>query len=125
MTGTGLFFFSILEKNPFYHFNLCQDADVLTGVSLSLFLFPFGCQGVVSVSFEEDEEGNHCLIAYPLQSDPSADLENMDPLAECKPKGEVLKWGAGISSSLLVDAENYSLDARGRHSGKEKDKSNG
>lgn len=78
----------------------------------------------MSVSFEEDEEGNHCLIAYPLQSDPSADLENLDPLAECKTKGEVLKWGAGMSSSLLVDAENYSKDGRGRHSGKEKDKSN-
>lgn len=86
---------------------------------LSVFFWP---SGVVSVSFEEDEEGNHCLIAYPLQSDPAADLENMDPLAECKPKGEVLKWGAGMSS-LLVDAENYSKDSRGRHSGKEKDKS--
>lgn len=80
-------------------------------------------RGVVSVSFEEDEEGNHCLIAYPLHSDPAADLENMDPLAECKPKGEVLKWGPGMSSSLLVDAENYSKDGRGRHSGKDKDKS--
>lgn len=77
----------------------------------------------MSVSFEEDEEGNHCLIAYPLQSDPAADLENMDPLAECKPKAEVLKWGAGMSS-LLVDAENYSKDSRGRNSGNEQDKSN-
>lgn len=83
----------------------------------------FSLSGVVSVSFEEDEEGNHCLIAYPLHSDPAADLENMDPLAECKPKGEVLKWGPGMSSSLLVDAENYSKDGRGRHSGKDKDKS--
>lgn len=36
VTGTWFFFFSILEKNPFYHFNLCHDADVLTGVSISL-----------------------------------------------------------------------------------------
>lgn len=77
--------------------------------------------GVVSVSFEEDEEGNLCLIAYPLQSDPAADLENKDPLADCKPKSEVLKWGTAVASSLLVDSENYSKDGR-RHSGKDKDK---
>lgn len=93
------------------------------GHSLPSLSISFLFSGVVSVSFEEDEEGNHCLIAYPLQSDPAADLENMDPLAECNPKGEVLKWGTGMSSTLLVDAENYSKDGRGRHSGKDKDKS--
>uniref|UniRef100_A0A3Q3VR72 Kinase n=1 Tax=Mola mola TaxID=94237 RepID=A0A3Q3VR72_MOLML len=79
-------------------------------------------RGVVSVSFEEDEEGNLCLIAYPLQSDPAADLGNKDPLADCKSKSEAYKWGTTVASSLLVDSENYSKDGRSRHS--DKDKSN-
>ncbi len=74
------------------------------------------------MSFEEDEEGNLCLIAYPLQSDPAADLENKDPLADCEPKNELLKWGKTTASSLFVDSENYSKDSRSRHSRKEKDK---
>ncbi len=78
--------------------------------------------GVVSVSFEEDDEGNFCLIAYPLQSDPAADLENKDPSTDCESKSEMLKWGKMITSSLLVDGENYSKDGRIRHSRKDKDK---
>uniref|UniRef100_A0A3B4XGV2 Kinase n=1 Tax=Seriola lalandi dorsalis TaxID=1841481 RepID=A0A3B4XGV2_SERLL len=80
-------------------------------------------RGVVSVSFEEDEEGNLCLIAYPLHSDPAADLENKDPLVDCEPKSKLLKWGKMVTSSLLVDTENYSKDGRSRHSRKDKDKS--
>lgn len=73
--------------------------------------------GVVSVSFEEDEEGNLCLIAYPLRNDSAADLENQDPLADCE-----AKTGKMISSSVLVDSENYHKDSRSRHSRKDKDK---
>ncbi|XP_076607675.1 inositol hexakisphosphate kinase 2-like [Chaetodon auriga] len=80
-------------------------------------------RGVVSVSFEEDEEGNLCLIAYPLQSDPAADLENKDPLADCESKSEMVKWGKAMASSLLVDSDNYSKDSRSRHPSKDKDKS--
>ncbi|XP_070814818.1 inositol hexakisphosphate kinase 2-like [Chaetodon trifascialis] len=80
-------------------------------------------RGVVSVSFEEDEEGNLCLIAYPLQSDPAADLENKDPLADCESKSEMVKWGKAMASSMLVDSDNYSKDSRSRHCGKDKDKS--
>ncbi|XP_030276589.1 inositol hexakisphosphate kinase 2-like [Sparus aurata] len=79
-------------------------------------------RGVVSVSFEEDEEGNLCLIAYPLQSDPAADLENKDPLVDCEAKSEMLKWGKTMSSSLLVDSKNYSKDGRSRYSTKDKEK---
>uniref|UniRef100_UPI0037E7644C inositol hexakisphosphate kinase 2-like n=1 Tax=Semicossyphus pulcher TaxID=241346 RepID=UPI0037E7644C len=75
-------------------------------------------RGVVSVSFEEDEEGNLCLIAYPLRSDPAADLENQDPSAECE-----FKSGKMITSSMLVDSENYGKEGRSRHSRKDKDKS--
>ncbi|KAM9859184.1 inositol hexakisphosphate kinase 2-like [Aulostomus maculatus] len=80
-------------------------------------------RGVVSVSFEEDEEGNLCLIAYPLHSDPTADLENKDPSSDCEPKNKMLKWSKMVTSSLLVESENYCKDGRSRHSRKDKDKS--
>ncbi|XP_016418654.1 inositol hexakisphosphate kinase 2-like [Sinocyclocheilus rhinocerous] len=74
-------------------------------------------KGVVSVSFEEDEEGNLCLIAYPLHSDP-ADLENKEPSADGEPKNK-LKWGKKKPSGLLPESE------RARQSRKEeKGKSN-
>ncbi|KAM6927409.1 inositol hexakisphosphate kinase 2-like [Xenentodon cancila] len=71
-------------------------------------------RGVVSVSFEEDDEGNLCLIAYPLHGDPAADLENKDHSADCETT--MLKWGKMLTSSLLVDSENHSKDGRSRHS---------
>lgn len=71
------------------------------------------------MSFEEDGEGNICLIAYP-QSDPAADLENKDPLSDSKPKSEVLKWGSAVAPPMLVDSENYSKETRSRHSSKDK-----
>ncbi|XP_060774379.1 inositol hexakisphosphate kinase 2b [Neoarius graeffei] len=74
-------------------------------------------KGVVSVSFEEDEEGNLCLIAYPLHNDPS-DQENTEPLADGEPKSKLLKWSKKKPSALL---ENDRM----RHSRKEeKSKSN-
>lgn len=71
--------------------------------------------GVVSVSFEEDEEGNLCLIAYPLHSD-LCDLENVDPSSDLEPKNKI-KW----SKKMLLDNESYSKE-RARHSRKDKDK---
>lgn len=73
-------------------------------------------RGVVSVSFEEDEEGNLCLIAYPLHGE-LGDLENVDPSADLEPKNK-MKW----VSKKLLDNEGYSKD-RSRHSRKDKDKS--
>ncbi|KAG7326456.1 hypothetical protein KOW79_009857 [Hemibagrus wyckioides] len=73
-------------------------------------------RGVVSVSFEEDEEGNLCLIAYPLHSD-LGDLENVDPSSDLEPKNK-MKW----SNKMLLDNEGYSKE-RARHSRKDKDKS--
>ncbi len=74
--------------------------------SLSLFLFLslVFSPGVVSVSFEEDEEGNLCLIAYPLHSDP-ADLENKEPSADVEPKNKLVKWGKKKPSGLLPENE--------------------
>ncbi|XP_040889578.1 inositol hexakisphosphate kinase 2b [Toxotes jaculatrix] len=74
-------------------------------------------KGVVSVSFEEDEEGNLCLIAYPLHSE-SGDMENKDPSADCEPKSKMLKWSNKKQPTLLLENDNYSKD-RARHSRKE------
>lgn len=72
---------------------------------------------MVSVSFEEDEEGNLCLIAYPLHSE-SGDLENKDPSADCEPKSKILKWSNKKHSPFLLENDNYSKE-RSRHSRKE------
>ncbi|XP_061688952.1 inositol hexakisphosphate kinase 2-like [Syngnathoides biaculeatus] len=77
-------------------------------------------RGVVSVSFEEDDEGNLCLIAYPLHGDPAADLENKDPSEGSEPKTKMLKWGNVIATSPLVESENLSKEGRNRQSRKDK-----
>ncbi|XP_024126280.1 inositol hexakisphosphate kinase 2 [Oryzias melastigma] len=74
-------------------------------------------KGVVSVSFEEDEEGNLCLIAYPLHSE-SGDLENKDPSTDCEPKSKMVKWTNKKQSPLLLENDNYSKE-RARHGRKE------
>uniref|UniRef100_UPI00398EFB5D inositol hexakisphosphate kinase 2-like n=1 Tax=Pristiophorus japonicus TaxID=55135 RepID=UPI00398EFB5D len=71
-------------------------------------------KGVVSVSFEEDEEGNLCLIAYPLSGD-QADLENVDH-SECEPKNKLIKWSN--KKPVLLENDNYSKE-RGRQNRKE------
>lgn len=73
--------------------------------------------GVVSVSFEEDEVGNLCLIAYPLHSE-SGDLENKDPSTDCEPKSKMLKWSNKKQPTLLLENDNYTKE-RARHSRKE------
>ncbi|TNN49658.1 Inositol hexakisphosphate kinase 2 [Liparis tanakae] len=78
-------------------------------------------RGVVSVSLEEDEEGNFCFVAYPVQSDPADDLENKDPSADDKPKCELLLWEKMMSSCPLVDGNDYSKGGRGRRSFKDRD----
>lgn len=72
---------------------------------------------MVSVSFEEDEEGNLSLIAYPRHSE-SGDLENKDPSSDCEPKSKMLKWSNKKQSTLFLENDNYSKD-RSRHSWKE------
>ncbi|KAJ8370693.1 hypothetical protein SKAU_G00107210 [Synaphobranchus kaupii] len=66
-------------------------------------------RGVVSVGFEEDEEGNLCLIAYPLHSEPGK-LENVDPSSDCEPKNKMIKWGNKKPSGLLLENDNYGKD---------------
>uniref|UniRef100_A0A087XE82 Kinase n=1 Tax=Poecilia formosa TaxID=48698 RepID=A0A087XE82_POEFO len=79
-------------------------------------------RGVVSVSFEEDEEGNLCLIAYPLHSDLPADVENKDPSADCDPKRKMLQRGQMVTSAQILESEIYSKDGRGHHFRKGQDK---
>uniref|UniRef100_A0A1A8SLP9 Kinase n=1 Tax=Nothobranchius rachovii TaxID=451742 RepID=A0A1A8SLP9_9TELE len=78
-------------------------------------------RGVVSVSFEEDDQGNLCLIAYPLHSDAAPDLE--DHSADCDSKSKMIKWGQMVTSSLHMDSEHYSKDGRSRHIRKDKENS--
>ncbi|XP_067093624.1 inositol hexakisphosphate kinase 2-like isoform X1 [Osmerus mordax] len=78
-------------------------------------------RGVVSVSFDEDADGNLCLMAYPIHSEPE-DMENQDPADDCEPKSKMLKWGNKRLNTLL-EKENYSRESRTRHSRKDKDKS--
>ncbi|XP_053268324.1 inositol hexakisphosphate kinase 2 [Pleuronectes platessa] len=80
-------------------------------------------RGVVSVSFEEDVEGNLCLFAYPLMSDPAGELENKDRSTDCKHKSQLIKWGNMVKSSLLIDSENYTKDGRSHQAHKDEDKS--
>lgn len=60
------------------------------------------------MGFEEDEEGNLCLIAYPLHSEPG-NLENMDP-TDGEPKNKMLKWSNKKPSGLLLESDNYGKD---------------
>ncbi|XP_020338792.1 inositol hexakisphosphate kinase 2-like [Oncorhynchus kisutch] len=63
-------------------------------------------RGVVSVNFEEDEEGNLCLIAYPLQSDSGVgDLENIDPSVNDEHNSKMHQWGIKhLSAQSLLDS---------------------
>ncbi|KAM9536629.1 inositol hexakisphosphate kinase 2-like isoform 3-T4 [Salvelinus alpinus] len=63
-------------------------------------------QGVVSVGFEEDEEGNLCLIAYPLHSDSGVGhLENIDLSVNGEPYSKMLHWGnKQLSARSLLDS---------------------
>nr|KAF6474486.1 inositol hexakisphosphate kinase 2 [Rousettus aegyptiacus] len=47
-------------------------------------------KGVVSVRFEEDEDRNLCLIAYPLKGDHGT-VDSVDN-SDCEPKSKLLRW---------------------------------
>lgn len=62
------------------------------------------------MSFEEDDERNLCLVAYPLSGDPAADLDISDLSGDRESKGKILQWGK-MTPSLLVDNENHSCNS--------------
>nr|XP_033782122.1 inositol hexakisphosphate kinase 2 [Geotrypetes seraphini]XP_033782123.1 inositol hexakisphosphate kinase 2 [Geotrypetes seraphini] len=76
-------------------------------------------KGVVSVSFEEDEDGNLCLIAYPLNGDQS-NLENVDN-SDCEPKNKVSRWTN--KKTVLLENDNITKDRVRQHRKEEKIKS--
>lgn len=46
--------------------------------------------GVVSVCFDEDEDRNLCLIAYPVKGDHGT-VDSVDS-SDCEPKSKLLRW---------------------------------
>ncbi|XP_068108793.1 inositol hexakisphosphate kinase 2 [Hyperolius riggenbachi] len=77
-------------------------------------------KGVVSVSFEEDEDGNLCLIAYPLNRDQD-NLENVDYSDCSEPKSKVLRWSN--KKALMLENDNLTKDRVRQHRKEEKMKS--
>ncbi|XP_037632740.1 inositol hexakisphosphate kinase 2-like [Sebastes umbrosus] len=82
-------------------------------------------RGLASVRFEEDEEENHCIVAYPFQSDPAEDLdlEDTDSTAYSDLKCEMRMWGKMMAFSQIVDGENDSNDVQSRPSCQDQDNS--
>nr|AFK10665.1 inositol hexaphosphate kinase 2 [Callorhinchus milii] len=76
-------------------------------------------KGVISVSFEEDEEGNLSLIAYPLSGD-QVDLENVDN-SDCEPKNKLIRWSN--KKPVLLENDNYGKDRVRQNRKEEKIKS--
>ncbi|XP_064422456.1 inositol hexakisphosphate kinase 2b isoform X2 [Latimeria chalumnae] len=72
--------------------------------------------GVVSVSFEEDEEGTLCLIAYPLNGD-HANPEKMDN-SDREPKNKLSKW-----SNKKAENDNHVKERARQHRKEDKMKS--
>lgn len=60
------------------------------GVELKTSLLLNPLPGVVSVCFEEDEDRNLCLIAYPLKGDHGT-VDSVDN-SDCEPKSKLLRW---------------------------------
>ncbi|XP_012717663.2 inositol hexakisphosphate kinase 2 [Fundulus heteroclitus] len=67
-------------------------------------------RGVVSVSFEEDEEENLCLIAYPLCSDQPADVENKDSSADKDKSGHGVQDYMELERSKQAEVLRYRLE---------------
>lgn len=76
----------------------------------------FFSQGVVSVSFEEDEDGNLCLIAYPLNGDRD-NLESVDN-SDCEPKNKLLR--RSNKKTVLLENEKLTMEWVRQHRKEEK-----
>lgn len=76
----------------------------------------FFSSGVVSVSFEEDEDGNLCLIAYPLNGDHD-NLESLDN-SDCETKNKLLRWTN--KKTVLLENEKVSKEWVRQHRKEEK-----
>ncbi|XP_069499427.1 inositol hexakisphosphate kinase 2 isoform X1 [Ambystoma mexicanum] len=76
-------------------------------------------KGVVSVSFEGSEDGNLCLIAYPLNGDQD-NLENVAH-SECEPKNKPLRWTN--KKPVLLENDKMTKERVRQHRKEEKMKS--
>uniref|UniRef100_A0A2K6G0Q8 Kinase n=1 Tax=Propithecus coquereli TaxID=379532 RepID=A0A2K6G0Q8_PROCO len=76
-------------------------------------------QGVVSVCFEEDEDRNLCLIAYPLKGDHGT-VDIVDN-SDCEPKSKLLRWAN--KKHHILETEKTSKDWVRQHWKEEKMKS--
>ena len=87
--------------------SLSLSLSVCLCVSLTLTLSVSLCfsSGVVSVSFEEDDEGNLCLIAYPLHSD----QETKELAVDSQPKNKILQW-VNDNQAMEVCSHNSQKD---------------
>ncbi|KAM4721538.1 inositol hexakisphosphate kinase 2 isoform 1-T2 [Rhinophrynus dorsalis] len=77
-------------------------------------------KGVISVSFEEDEDGNLCLIAYPLNGDQD-NLENVDYSDCSESKSKLLRWSN--KKALKLENDNLTKERVRQHRKEEKMKS--
>uniref|UniRef100_A0A2K6V0N4 Kinase n=2 Tax=Saimiri boliviensis boliviensis TaxID=39432 RepID=A0A2K6V0N4_SAIBB len=77
-------------------------------------------KGVVSVRFEEDEDRNLCLIAYPLKGDHGT-VEIVDN-SDCEPKSKLLRWTTNKKHHVL-ETEKTPKDWVRQHRKEEKMKS--
>uniref|UniRef100_A0A8C4TL48 Kinase n=1 Tax=Erpetoichthys calabaricus TaxID=27687 RepID=A0A8C4TL48_ERPCA len=64
-------------------------------------------KGVVSVSFEEDEDGSLCLIAYPLNREQSELEKNVDH-SDCEAKNKMIKWSN--KKGMILENDNFSKE---------------
>ncbi|XP_078517913.1 inositol hexakisphosphate kinase 2 isoform X1 [Lissotriton helveticus] len=76
-------------------------------------------KGVVSVSFEGSEEGNLCLIAYPLNGDQD-NLEN-GAHSDCEPKNKLIRWTN--KKPVLLENDKLTKERVRQHRKEEKMKS--
>lgn len=72
---------------------------VLLPVELKVLSAPHPLPGVVSVRFEEDEDRNLCLIAYPLKGDHG--IVDIVDNSDCEPKSKLLRWTTNKKHHVL------------------------
>ncbi|XP_063517243.1 inositol hexakisphosphate kinase 2 isoform X4 [Pongo pygmaeus] len=77
-------------------------------------------KGVVSVRFEEDEDRNLCLIAYPLKGDHG--IVDIVDNSDCEPKSKLLRWTTNKKHHVL-ETEKTPKDWVRQHRKEEKMKS--
>ncbi|EAW64922.1 inositol hexaphosphate kinase 2, isoform CRA_c [Homo sapiens] len=92
----------------------------LLPAKLKVLSAPHPLPGVVSVRFEEDEDRNLCLIAYPLKGDHG--IVDIVDNSDCEPKSKLLRWTTNKKHHVL-ETEKTPKDWVRQHRKEEKMKS--